>query len=145
METYKKVADFPDYEVSDQGNIRNKHTQKVLKPKLHKKRGYHTVNLYLDKKQFTRDIHRLVALAFIPNENNLEFVDHLDRNKLNNVVSNLRWTNRHDNNFNRFFNKKLLYHCDFTDTFFVRMDTVEYQFSTLDEAIEKFKSILVLK
>ena len=46
-------------------------------------------------------VHRLVAKAFIPNPNNLEFVDHKDRDKNNNNVDNLRWVTRRDNNCNR--------------------------------------------
>lgn len=42
-------------------------------------------------------VHRLVALAFIPNPDNKQFVDHIDTNRLNNNVSNLRWTTISEN------------------------------------------------
>ena len=42
-------------------------------------------------------VHRLVALAFIPNPDNKQFVDHIDTNKLNNNASNLRWTTISEN------------------------------------------------
>lgn len=45
-------------------------------------------------------VHRLVALAFVPNPDNKPNVDHIDRNKANPVWTNLRWVNQTENNFN---------------------------------------------
>lgn len=42
-------------------------------------------------------LHRLVALAFIPNPNNLKTINHIDGNKLNNNVKNLEWLSNEDN------------------------------------------------
>lgn len=62
--------------------------------------GYEHVVLYLNGvKQFT-SIHRLVALAFIPNPENKPQVDHIDRNRLNNVYTNLRWCTGSENMLN---------------------------------------------
>ena len=61
-------------------------------------KGYHCVNLYKNGvgKRFL--VSRLVAQAFIPNPNNLPEVDHIDENKDNNDVHNLRWCTRQFNN-----------------------------------------------
>lgn len=63
MENWKTIEEFPNYEVSDQGNVRNRKSQKKLKFK--NDQGYSAVGLYLNKKQYTKKVHRLVAEAFI--------------------------------------------------------------------------------
>jgi hypothetical protein len=48
-------------------------------------------------------VARMIAYTFLPNPENLPEVDHIDRNPANNVVSNLRWCSRIENNHNRIF------------------------------------------
>lgn len=57
-------------------------------------RGYYSVVI----RRKTRMIHRLVALAFIPNVHGKPFVNHIDGNKLNNCVENLEWCTAAENN-----------------------------------------------
>ena len=64
-------------------------------------RGYPHVVLCKDSKTKTFSVHKLVALAFLENPNNLPEVDHKDRNKENNNVDNLRWVTTSENNLNR--------------------------------------------
>ena len=91
IEHWAPVKGYPDYFVSDMGQVKNRTTGRILKHRL-KKTGYPVVNLYNRNRSKTCTIHRLVALAFIPNPNPLcTLVDHIDRNKQNNNVSNLRW------------------------------------------------------
>ena len=59
--------------------------------------GYHAVLLHVDGKTYPASIHRLVAMYFIPNPNNLPTVNHIDGNKDNNDVSNLEWMSSKDN------------------------------------------------
>jgi hypothetical protein len=91
IEIWKDIINYPNYEVSNLGNVRNKKTNKILKP-------FSTGNEYLKvslnkngkPKQFF--IHRLVAQTFIPNPNNLKEVNHIKEfEKTNNNVENLEW------------------------------------------------------
>lgn len=96
MEIYKVISDYPNYEVSNLGNVRNKKTGKVLKPLRHNK-GYLQVTLCKERKHKQCLVHRLVSTAFIPNPENKKEVNHLDGNKTNNCVSNLEWVSHSEN------------------------------------------------
>ena len=75
------------------GNITVKRKAKVLKPHLRGRDGllYPAVTLTKDGKSKTYSLHRLVALAFIPNPYNLSEVNHVDENPLNCSADNLEW------------------------------------------------------
>ena len=72
------------------------------------KNGYKFVVLYNNGKGHMMYIHRLVALAFIPNPENKPEVDHIDNNKSNNIVSNLSWVSRKENQNNPITRKRML-------------------------------------
>ena len=59
--------------------------------------GYHRISLYKDGKQYLCKVARLVAQAFIPNPNNKDIVDHIDGNRSNDCVDNLRWCTVREN------------------------------------------------
>lgn len=101
MEIWKDIYEFPGYQVSNWGNVRsfinNRHGVceecRMLKPQPNHN-GYLTVCLGRGNRRL---VSRLVAIAFIPNPNNLPLVRHLDDNPLNNHVDNLAWGTQVDN------------------------------------------------
>ena len=87
-EEWRVVEGFLNYEVSSLGNVRR--GAKVLKA-CPDTSGYLRVHFCKDGGRYHRSIHRLVALAFIPNPENKPTIDHIDWNITNNAVENLRW------------------------------------------------------
>jgi hypothetical protein len=94
---WKTIEINNNYEISNEGDVRNKKTQKILKYCIDNS-GYKYVGL--GSKIRHQKIHRLVAQTFIINTNNELQVDHIDRNKLNNNVNNLRWVTCQQNSWN---------------------------------------------
>lgn len=99
-----KIKDFPDYYVTDTGNIYSRKHGKYTNNKGRIKRikttitcGYEKVDLRKNKKPFSKLVHRLVAEAFIPNPANRREVNHKDGVKTNNNVENLEWTTSSEN------------------------------------------------
>ena len=90
---WRTVTDFPDYEVSDEGLVRKNNL--ILKG--FDNGGYLRIELKNEstKKKFL--IHRLVALAFIPNPENKLQVNHKDLNRRNNKLENLEWVTNQEN------------------------------------------------
>lgn len=99
MEEWRPIQNFPNYDVSNLGNIKNITTHKMLKPCV--KSGYYHVSLVNNENKQNFKVHRLVALAFIENPENKSDVNHKDKNKLNNNLSNLEWMTRRENNIHR--------------------------------------------
>ncbi|WP_438467840.1 NUMOD4 domain-containing protein [Streptococcus pluranimalium] len=84
------------YEVSNKGEVRNSNTLKILKPRINNS-GYCRVGLRKDFKTKEFLVHRLVAMAFIKPIDGKELVNHIDENKINNVVENLEWVTHLEN------------------------------------------------
>jgi hypothetical protein len=78
------------YTISDKGEVFNKKTGKILKG-TYARNDYHTVQLTIDGKPKTFMTHRLVAEMFLPNPDNFTNVQHINGDKYNNSVENLRW------------------------------------------------------
>lgn len=104
IEIWKDVPNYEGlYEVSNLGNVRSKdrkkwngkvfYTQKgrLLKQNFDGKGNYLFVGLYKDGKIKQINIHRLVAIAFIPNPNNLPCINHKNEVKTDNRAENLEW------------------------------------------------------
>ena len=99
-EAYKGIDGYDSYEVSNLGNVRNKKTGLILKNRLNNT-GYYSIGLSFNGKSKRFSVHRLIALYFIPNPHNKPFVDHIDRNPLNNSINNLRWATPSENGMNK--------------------------------------------
>lgn len=100
-EIWIPIKDFPRYEVSVLGvrPIVGKRKFRIMKPCVGK-RGYIYYNLHTDDESKSRYYHRLLAEAFIPNPDNKPEIDHIDRDRTNNSLSNLRWVTKQENMLN---------------------------------------------
>ena len=115
MEEWKDIKGYEGaYQISNKGRVKSlerkgiKHykdgkdvvytiKEAILKPNA-SKQGYLYVTLCGEEKDECPRINRLVAIAFIPNPNNLPVVNHKDENKANNNVENLEWCDYPYNN-----------------------------------------------
>jgi hypothetical protein len=97
-EIWKDISNYDNYKVSSFGNVKNNNTGRILKPS--KIGGYYCVGLS-NVKTKTFSVHRLVAVAFIENPEGRPDVNHKDKNKLNNNLSNLEWVTAKENNIHR--------------------------------------------
>ena len=84
------------YAITSCGKVWSYYSKKFLKP-LTDKDGYYKICLVKDKQKKTFFIHRLVAMTYLDNPNNLPQVNHKDENKTNNCVQNLEWISPYDN------------------------------------------------
>ena len=87
-----------DYEIYTEYpyQIRRKSNKRIIKETMDKK----YIRCKLNQKKYFK--HRIIALQFIPNTDlNKNQVDHIDHNKLNNDISNLRWVNNSENQKNK--------------------------------------------
>lgn len=106
-ETWAKIPEFPLYEASTHGRVRSiertdavgrRKKSTVLRQFFDSRHCYLCVNVWNNGKQKTMRVHRLIALAFIPNPRELPEVNHKDEIKTNNCVSNLEWCDHQYNN-----------------------------------------------
>ena len=117
-EIWKDIKGYEGlYQVSNFGRVKSLERYRENHSKLQKveekikatrkdSQGYLLIDLYKDNKQKTVRVHRLVAEAFIPNEDGKQTVNHRDGNKENNKVSNLEWATFKEQN-HHFYKKNL--------------------------------------
>ena len=107
-EIWKDIIDYEGtYQVSNFGNIKGYNG--LRKPD--NSNGYSKLTLHLNSEKRKFYAHRLVAIHFIPNPNNLPQVNHKDGDKFNNHVDNLEWVSRIENmcHANKNINKTSIY------------------------------------
>ena len=122
-EVWKEIKGFKGYyEVSNLGRVRSVDRLVLRHYKNHEKwvtwkgrimalrlrhDGYPIVDLYKNHKRYGYAVHRLVAIAFVPNTNNRPEVDHINTDRTDARACNLRWVNRSENNLNPITNKRM--------------------------------------
>ena len=89
MEMWKPIKDLPGYSVSNKGRVRKDSNGQIMV--LSKNGGYCRITI-------SKHVHRLVAEAFIEKpDDERSWVDHIDGNRSNNNVENLRWVTPSEN------------------------------------------------
>lgn len=97
METWRDVVGYEGlYEVSDLGRVRSAYTKRILSPGI--SQGYYYVALYKNGVRSNKQVNRLVAEAFLPNDNDYPIVHHKDEVRTNNALDNLEWQSYSYNN-----------------------------------------------
>jgi len=132
-EEWKNIPDFLNIQASNLGRIRlaKENEEPFIYSTFITNKGYKRVAIYKNKssKQKKYAVHRLVALTWIPNPDNLPQVNHKDGNKLNNAIGNLEWTTGSDN-VNHAFDNNL------------RIDNIELNmFNIITNEHKRYRSI----
>ena len=92
---------YEKYSINRIGEIMNNKRKNILKMWInHSGYKYYTLRNSLLKKKRNLSMHRLLGLSFIDNPNNYPCIDHIDRNRKNNNLSNLRWVSYQMNSIN---------------------------------------------
>lgn len=93
MEEWRSIDGYPNYEVSNFGRVRSFARSEIhfLKPCYDGKKNYLHVKLSADGRRISRNVHRLVAEAFVENPFNYPCINHKDEDKTNNMADNLEW------------------------------------------------------
>ena len=92
------------YEISSNGQVRNFRTGHTLAQRLGGTAKYRFVSLWKGNKEKHMLVHRLVAMAFVPNPEGKPQVNHKDMDKENNTVANLEWVTVSENHKHAFAN-----------------------------------------
>ena len=144
MEKSLDFLGFPNYSISSTGIVTNITVDKILIGTVDPD-GYRRLMLYNTTGTKNFLVHRLVALAFIEPVDGKDTVDHINRDRLDNRLENLRWADRCDQAQNKDVqqNNKLQhkYICKYGNHFLVRIKrhytmVFDKRFKTLEEAIE---------
>lgn len=141
-----EIVEYPNYLIYEDGKVYSKKTKRYLKSGIIKT-GYKCVVLCnKDGKRKTYQIHRLLAEHYIPNPENKPCVDHINRDRKDNRIINLRWVTYSENSQNTGIRKdntsgiKNICYCKISNLYqykkVIRDVKVQKYFKTLEEAIE---------
>jgi hypothetical protein len=96
-EVWKDISGYEGlYQASNLGRIKRLKNNLIFK-NVKNHHGYYHVTLTKNKKQQTKDVHRMIAITFLPKNNNKNYINHKDCNKLNNKIENLEWCTSSEN------------------------------------------------
>ena len=113
---FKKIfieQEETSYRIYDDGRVMNEKTGSYYKGTI--RNGYRWFDLKWRNKRCSKSQHRLIAEAFIPNPNNYEYVHHINNNRLDNRIENLKWVTASENNLSKNRLLSLKDHNDYLD------------------------------
>jgi hypothetical protein len=102
---WKIIPNYPDYKISNHGEVYSIKLKRLLNPNKNLN-GYFRINLIKNGKRHNNYIHRLVFDSFVGIKNIKNHIDHIDRNIINNHISNLREATPQENSLNRVITNK---------------------------------------
>ena len=140
-----EIYEYENYIIYENGDVLNVNSGKYIIPFIDDK-GYKRLNLCKNGNQKLFRLHTLLALAYIPNPENKKEIDHINRDKLDNRLCNLRWSDRYEQNLNKCIYKtntsgeKNVYYCKTYNNwkFKKTINNIKFykSFKTKEEAIE---------
>jgi hypothetical protein len=98
MEEFRELEEYPGYKIGNRGTIINKFGKQ--RKNYVCQYGYARTTFFFDGISTHFKVHRLVALSWLPNPENKPCIDHINRDKLDNSVENLRWATHMENSQN---------------------------------------------
>lgn len=150
------INNFENYQIYEDGRVWSKKTNRFLKPAI-SKAGYRVVSLSQKGFRQMKFIHRLIGEYYIDNPNNAPCIDHIDQNKLNNSIDNLRWVTHKENMNNIPVHKlsiksttghKYINNSKYSDNYVVsikkKTDRTRRTFKILEDAIDYRDEWLIL-
>jgi len=94
------IPNWENYTIYENGEVHSNYGNGCVLKQYTAKGGYAAVKLCKPNKKQYKSIHRLLGICFIPNPENKPYIDHIDRNKHNNNLNNLRWATASENALN---------------------------------------------